>query len=240
MSKLTPRELYRVLIKAGWGKDAEKAFKVSYLESTLDADAINDADPLPDGTPGKAYGLFQIHSQHIKNLEKEFGDDWKEEILDPVKNAEFALKYPFAEVGWDAWYKATLLIDNDDTTDENYAASVTAWETARKDARDDVDVQNEANFMLEGYDNGDGSFSFAKGTQEPPEMLPDDSMEWEGPAETTPIEAPLDPDFDPTNIEEPMSAFTNPNDFMPQFVRDGVSKETDPRQEAEFQPNFVR
>ena len=46
--------------------------------------------------------------------------------------------------------------------------------------------------------------------------------------------------FDPTNIEEPMSAFTNPNDFMPQFVRDGVSKETDPRQEAEFQPNFVR
>ena len=240
MSKLTPRELYRVLIKAGWGKDAEKAFKVSYLESTLDADAINDADPLPDGTPGKAYGLFQIHSQHIKNLEKEFGDDWKEEILDPVKNAEFALKYPFAEVGWDAWYKATLLIDNDDTTDENYAASVTAWETARKDARDDVDVQNEANFMLEGYGNGDGSFSFAKGTQEPPEMLPDDSMEWEGPAETTPIETPLDPDFDPTNIEEPMSAFTNPNDFMPQFVRDGVSKETDPRQEAEFQPNFVR
>ena len=236
MSKLTPRELYRVLIKAGWGKDAEKAFKVSYLESTLDADAINDADPLPDGTPGKAYGLFQIHSQHIKNLEKEFGDDWKEEILDPVKNAEFALKYPFAEVGWDAWYKATLLIDNDDTTDENYAASVTAWETARKDARDDVDVQNEANFMLEGYDNGDGSFSFAKGTQEPPEMLPDDSMEWE--VSPTPIESPVGPPSMPT--EEPVTAYTNPDVPLPQFVRDQTAEQTDPRQSPEFQPNFMQ
>ena len=240
MPNLTPRELYRILLKAGWGKDAEKAFKVVYLESTFDPTIVNPADPHPDGTPGQAYGLFQIHSQHIKNLEKEFGDDWKEEILDPVKNAEFALKYPYAEVGWDAWYNATLLIDNDDQTNENYVKSLELWAEARTNARDDVDIQNEANFALDPYNNGDGTFSFAKSSQEIPEVLPNDTMEWGGPAETTPIEVPLGPDFDPTNIEEPMSAFTNPNEFMPQFVRDGVSEETDPRQEAEFQPNFVR
>jgi hypothetical protein len=240
MPNLTPRELYRILLKAGWGKDAEKAFKVVYLESTLDPTIINPADPEPDGTPGEAYGLFQIHSQHIKNLEKEFGDDWKEEILDPVKNAEFALKYPYAEIGWDAWYNATILIDNDDQTNENYVKSLELWAEARTNARDDVDVQNEANFALESYNNGDGTFSFAKASQEVPEVLPDDNIEWENPAETTPIETPLGPDFDPTNLSEPMSAFTNPNEFVPQFVRDGVSQETDPRQEAEFQPNFVR
>ena len=81
MPNLTPRELYRILLKAGWGKDAEKAFKVVYLESTLDPTIINPADPEPDGTPGEAYGLFQIHSQHIKNLEKEFGDEIIKQVV---------------------------------------------------------------------------------------------------------------------------------------------------------------
>ena len=40
--------------------------------------------------------------------------------------------------------------------------------------------------------------------------------------------------------EEPVTAYTNPDVPLPQFVRDQTAEQTDPRQSPEIQPNFMQ
>jgi hypothetical protein len=84
--------------------------------------------------------------------------------------------------------------------------------------------------VLSGREHADGSFSFAEPvTSATPPTKPTETFQ---------------EDFNRMMAENPesrgpQSAFTNPATFVPQFARDGVSQQTDPRQAPEFQPNFI-
>ena len=253
-SQLDPLQMIQLLKDAGW-KDTElqRAFEIAYLESKhrpLITHELKDEGDLD--VP--SIGLFQITDVHAARGEKKYGKKWRDALKDPMENAKFALEL-YNESGWEPWaandrienllgyrYKAKLL-DADGSFKSRYPSEhyYELGRTGQKGYDNTIKDWNHAkdlyratsglplNPLRDKYKKEpDGSYKFFN-------EVPTDRTT----SPTPPFERYMSENPEERPMQEPQSAFTNPDTFVPQFVRDGTSQQTDPRQAPEFQPNFV-
>ena len=188
-------------------------------------------------------------------------------ITDPFLNAKFAKDHIYTRHGWEGsgpdgtkvnakgeplmnpgWTSLALLkfaeanshLTTSDSNDPDKAGDLSAIRAREEESKDlwrdskGPELDRAAwglplNPLKDKYPiSADGSYKFFN-------EVPTDRTT----SSTPPFDNSISENPEGRPMEEPQSAFTNPDTFVPQFVRDGTSQQTDPRQAPEFQPNFI-
>ena len=175
-------------------------------------------------------------------------------ITDPALNAQFAKEYVFERHGWDGSGPDKTNVDEQgNPLMEPAWTSIGTWLNSLKYPNQDGQNNEYKKIrVLEQevqpiWEKTEGPTIVSQST-DPDNEIPIDFRGLEGRQDETGAVAlgtskSLNEQMSPPSMdgmEETQSAYTNPDVFLPDFVRNQTAQQTDPRQVAEFQPNFMQ